>query len=428
MIRATIASPSCSTSRMVARRSFRPAIATPMLSQVHDDAARPARHLLVWVFGQLDKRGSFEDYVLRLAERGHEAGLVVDIVAGPAADACLRADLEAAGATLTCLPEAARDSTWRFAGEVLRRRPALVHFHFGSPSTELATIARLLGARGVVVSDHGSRTTVETPGGPALVLRRLRRRLHAAFIDRWLPVSSFNGDMVVLEVGARRDRVRTLFNGIDLSRARRAETEGRVAIRARLGLPAEARIALYVGALSEEKGVADLLAVQEALLAADPGSMLVWVGDGPLRADVARTAGPRVRVLGRRGDVPDLLCAADVLLVPSRWFEAFSLVLAEAAACGVPAVATRIGGIPEVVLDGETGLLVPPGDRPALQAAITRLLSDADLRARLGAAARRRAQSAFCLDRMVTATLGEYRALLAGPFPARATANATRSA
>jgi glycosyltransferase involved in cell wall biosynthesis len=389
---------------------------------------RPAARLLVWVLGQLDKRASFEDYVLRLVQRSHEADLAVEIVAGPAADPALRAELEAAGATLTCLPEAAQESPWRFAREMLRRRPALVHCHFGSPSTVLAPVARLLGARAFVFTDHGSRRTVEAPGGSVLALRRLRRRLQAVFINRWLPVSSFNGDMIAREVGCSRDRVRTLFNGIDMTRARRAEAEGRVAIRARLGLPADARIALFAGGLNEAKGVADLLAIQDALLAANPKAMMIWAGDGLLRAEVDRTAGPRVLVLGRRNDVPELLCAADVLLVPSRWFEAFSLVLAEAAACGVAAVASRIGGIPEVLLDGETGLLVPPGDRTALLEAATRLLADDDLRACLGAAAKRRAATAFCLDRMVTATLNEYRALLAYESPARPAIQATRSA
>ena len=73
------------------------------------------RRLLVWVFGQMDKRGSFEDYALSLARRAHEAGVAVDFVAGPASDASLRADLEAAGATLTCLPFAQRDSAKTFA-------------------------------------------------------------------------------------------------------------------------------------------------------------------------------------------------------------------------------------------------------------------------------------------------------------------------
>jgi glycosyltransferase involved in cell wall biosynthesis len=397
-------------------------------SRISSAAQRPARRLLVWVFGQLDKRASFEDYTLRLAERSHEAGLVVDFVAGPAAEPGLRADLEAAGATLTCLPHGTLESGWQFAKVMVCRRPELVHCHFGSPSTVLAPIARLLGARGFVFTDHGSRRTVEPPGGRALALRRLRRRLQAAFIDRWLPVSSFNGDMVMREVGVTGDRVRTLFNGIDLSRAHHARLRGRAAIRARLGLPADARVVLFAGELSEAKGVADILAIQDAMLAAEPAAAMIWVGDGALRAEVDRTAGPRVLVLGRRGDVPNLMCAADVLLVPSRWFEAFSLVAAEAAAAGIPVIASRIGGIPEVVLDGKTGLLITPGDRPALLAAVTRLLADSALSSRLGSAARRRAETTFCLDRLVTATLDEYRALLARKAPALATTPVTRSA
>ncbi len=378
----------------------------------HPTAQR--RRLLVWVFGQMDKRGSFEDYALCLAQRAHEAGLRAEFVAGPKSDPTLLQDLEAAGASMTCLPFAARDSAWQFVKEMLRRRPALVHCHFGSPSSIWAPIAYLLGARGFVFTDHGSRGVVEPENAPKLSLRYLRRRLQAAFIDRYLPVSSFVGDMVMREVGAPRERVRTLFNGIDLSRARRAQKEGRAAIRARLGLPQDARVALFVGNLCAEKGVPDLLAVQDELLAADPQAVMVWVGDGELRDGVRATANERVIVLGRRNDVPELMVASDLLVAPSRWYEAFSLVLAEAAAIGIPAVASRIGGIPEVVLDAATGLLVTPGDRPALLASLIQLLGDAGLRARLGAAASRRANALFSLDRMVSATLDEYRSLLTG--------------
>lgn len=385
------------------------------------------RRLLVWVFGQMDKRGSFEDYALSLARRAHEAGVAVDFVAGPASDASLRADLEAAGATLTCLPFAQRDSAKTFAREMLRRRPALVHCHFGSPSSVWAPMAKLFGAR-FVFTDHGSRTVLEPETPAKFDLRRLRRRVQAAFIDRFLPVSSFVGDMVMREVGAPRGKVRTLFNGIDLGRARRAAAEGRAAIRARLGLPADARIALFVGSLCHDKGVPDLLAVQNDILAADPRNMIVWAGDGELRDAVRATAGARVLVLGRRNDVPDLAAAANLLVAPSRWYEAFSLALAEAAAAGTPAVASRIGGIPEVVLDGETGLLVPPGDRDALRATVIRLLADADLAARLGEAARVRAAAAFDLDTMIDATLDEYRRLLGGRASAPAAAPLTRSA
>ena len=390
--------------------------------------AAPRHRLLVWVFGQMDKRGSFEDYVLSLARRAHECDLGLDVVAGPGCEPTLRADLEATGATMTCLPIAERDSVACFAREMLRRRPTLVHCHFGSPSTVLAPIARLLGARGFVFTDHGSRTVVEPVREARFSLRRARRQVQAAFIDRWLPVSAFVGTMLEREVAAPAARVRTLFNGIDLARARRADSEGQAAIRARLGLAPDARVALFVGNLCAEKGVPDLLAVQDEVLAADPRNVMVWAGDGVLRDEVQRTAGPRVHVLGRRNDVPELQCAADLLVAPSRWYEAFSLVLAEAAACGRPAIAARIGGIPEVVQDGQTGMLFEPGDRAALAANLIDLLRDGALRTSLGAAARCRADALFSLDHMVSATIDEYRNLLKGPASTPTATSLVRSA
>ena len=372
------------------------------------------RRALVWVFGELDKRGSFEDYVLHLAERSHEADLALDVVAGPRSAPGLREDLEALGSTLSCVSIAERDGLPRFIREMRRVRPALVHCHFGSPSTVLAPVAWGLGAKAFVVTDHGSRAAIEQQSGVKHQLRMLRRRAQAAFIDTWLPVSSFVGDQVVNEVAAPRGKVRTLFNGIDLARANAAAAEGRAAIRTRLGLPANARIALFIGNLTAEKGTEDLLAMQQEILGDDPDRMLLWVGDGPLRAKVEATADARIRVLGRRSDVPDLVQASNMLLAPSRWLEAFSLALAEAAAGGIPVVAARIGGIPEVVQDGETGLLVQVGDRAGFTASARRLMADPDYAAHLGAAGRRRAETVFSLDRMITRTLEEYRTLLDG--------------
>jgi glycosyltransferase involved in cell wall biosynthesis len=399
-----------------------------MMALAPSTHASSDRRALVWVFGELDKRGSFEDYVVRLAERSHEAGLALDIVAGPGCAAGLREELASRGARLSCVAVAERDSMRHFIREMRRVRPVLVHCHFGSPSTILAPLARLMGAKRFVVTDHGSRTVIERPAGRVQTLRLLRRRVQAAFIDLWLPVSSFVGEMVINEVGAPRERVCTLFNGIDLTRANRAAAEGKSAIRERVGLPQSARIALFVGNLMAEKGVADLIEMQYAILGSDPDRMIVWVGDGPLRPVVDAHAGDRIRVLGRRSDVPDLVHACDVLLAPSRWHEAFSLALAEAAAGGIPAVATRVGGIPEVVLDGETGLLVPMGDREAFVASAVRLLADAPLADRLGRNARRRSESAFSLDRMISHTLDDYRKLLAGMQDAIPASHVIRSA
>jgi glycosyltransferase involved in cell wall biosynthesis len=117
---------------------------------------------------------------------------------------------------------------------------------------------------------------------------------------------------------------------------------------------------------------------------AQTGATLLVAGDGELRAELEAAAGPRIRFLGAqpRERVLELLAAADAVLLSSSW-ENFPHVLVEALAAGTPAIATRVGGVPEIVEDGVNGLLVPPGDPEALAAAIRRFFEDADLRGRL---------------------------------------------
>ena len=115
---------------------------------------------------------------------------------------------------------------------------------------------------------------------------------------------------------------------------------------------------------------------------------------------VAVPAGVGLAILLERTDLPSVLRGADLFLLPSE-SESFGLAALEAMSCGVPVIASRVGGVPEVVIDGETGLLAPVGDVAAMAAHVVRLIADAPLRARLGAAARRRAEAVFPLEATV---------------------------
>ncbi|WP_344342662.1 glycosyltransferase, partial [Kitasatospora putterlickiae] len=170
----------------------------------------------------------------------------------------------------------------------------------------------------------------------------------------------------------------------------------RAAARAGLGLPDDAFVVGTVGNLTPKKDQATLLAAHAALLRSRPDARLLLVGAGPLDARLrARAAelgvADTVVFAGSRADVPELLPALDVFTLSSRQ-EGLPVALMEAMTSGLPAVVTRVGGMPEVLDDGEQGLLVPPGDPSALAGAFDRLAGDPDLRARMASAARERAK------------------------------------
>ena len=196
-------------------------------------------------------------------------------------------------------------------------------------------------------------------------------------------------------------------------------TAGAVAaIRAGVGVDGRP-VVLAVGRLASQKGFATLLAAAGRWRGHDADPVLVLAGQGPLdralRAQ-ADESGIRARFLGQRDDVPALLAAADVVVVPSLW-EGQPLIVQEALRAGRPLVASRAGGIPD--LTGEDGaLLVPPGDAPALAAAVLSVLADPALAARLGSAARSRAQALPSQEDAVEAAIALYQRMSPGLPPA----------
>jgi glycosyltransferase involved in cell wall biosynthesis len=178
-------------------------------------------------------------------------------------------------------------------------------------------------------------------------------------------------------------------------------------------------LVLAVGRLAPQKDFAGLIDAARAWQSRTPKPRLVIAGDGPLESDLrsrAAAQGVNAEFPGRVDNVPELLQAADVFVLPSRW-EGQPLILQEALRAGAPIVATSTGGIPDLVGAGagdgdDAALLVPPGNPDALAEAITRVLTDADLSARLRASAAQRAKSLPTGDDAVTAVLQAYERAL----------------
>jgi sugar transferase (PEP-CTERM/EpsH1 system associated) len=285
-------------------------------------------------------------------------------------------------------------------------RPAVVHSR-NWPAFDAVLAARLARVHYVVHGEHGRDAT--DPQGRNR-RRNLLRRLSNAFISRFVTVSEDLRRWLVGRVGIPARKVVTIPNGVDTVRfAPRDKATARTA----LGLPPERRVVGTVGRLDPVKDQAGLVRAFASLTEAGAETLLVIAGDGPCRGSLqalieAEGLGRRVHLLGQRDDVPQVLAAMDVFVLSSL-AEGMSNTILEAMATGLPIVATRVGGTPELVQDDVDGLLVPARNPPALAGALARYLGDPELRIAHGRAARRRALDAFSLDRMRATYEALYR-------------------
>lgn len=285
-------------------------------------------------------------------------------------------------------------------------RPDIVHTHLIHGDLYGLTAARSLGLPLTVSSRHNddafrTRWMVR-------MLNRILWRMTRAGIAISHSIARFSE---VVE-GAVPGQVRCIHYGLDSSQQPVDRQRARARLSAELGLPPDT---VWVGMacrLVEQKGVRFGLDAFAQTARLHPDAHLLIAGDGPLKASLqARAAehlvADRVHFLGWRSDAPELLAAFDVLLAPSLW-EGFGLVMLEAMAQQTPVIASAVSAIPEVVSDGETGLLVPPRNVDALAGALHTLLADPALRRHMGLMGRDRMETTFSAARMVEQTIALY--------------------
>lgn len=217
-------------------------------------------------------------------------------------------------------------------------------------------------------------------------------------------------------LSVRGERLTVVHNGVDAARFVPANLPPRTETRQMLRLPIDVPVALCVSRLSPEKDVGTFLEACALTVATIPDARFLVAGDGPQMPALGQRLAflhleERAALLGARDDVPRLLSASDLFCLTSRE-EGLGIAPLEAMACGLPVVATRVGGIPEVVQDGVTGLLVPPADPAAFAAAMAALLTDPARARAFGEAGRARVLSHFAEKAMVAATRAVYEAAL----------------
>jgi sugar transferase (PEP-CTERM/EpsH1 system associated) len=274
-----------------------------------------------------------------------------------------------------------------------RERPHVLHTHKWATLCEGVIAARLSGVPLIVHGEHG---TLETRAHNIRLQRWIWGR-----VDQVLSVSSRLAERIARDVGFPLERIKVIRNGVDLSRFKPG---ARAAARAALGLPLDGLVIGTVGRLVPVKDQRTLLEALSLVQNHRVPFSAVLTGTGPLRDTLVAQANTLglgdVYFLGNRFDVERVLAAYDVFVLSSE-SEGLSNTIQEAMACGLPVVATRVGGADELVDETRSGFLVPPRDPVALAEAILCLALDRSRRESMGAAGRRRAEACFGLDRMV---------------------------
>jgi glycosyltransferase involved in cell wall biosynthesis len=359
-----------------------------------------------------------------LRERGYDTTLVAGTLARGEDSMAFVA--EGLGVDVVSIPELGREisplrdvfATIRLAALIRRERPEILHTHTAKAGT-VGRVAAILAGRArppiVVHTFHGH--VLRGYFGP------VRSRLFL-LLERWLARHTttliavspqVRDDLVALGVAAP-EKFTVVRLGIELEERVGAEADGRDETRRYLGIPPDRFAVGWVGRMTAVKRTDDVLDGFKRLRAQGVDAMLCLVGDGPDRAGLERRAHELGIIkdtlfLGYQEDVGPLYAAFDALVLPSG-NEGTPVSVIEALAAGTPVVATRVGGVPDVVRDGEDGFLVELGESEEFAERLAELARDPALRERLGAAGRARVLPRYAVERLVDDIDRLYRALL----------------
>lgn len=382
----------------------------------------PPRLRIAQVVTRMDV-GGVPDHVMTLLRglrRDHDVTLLTGDLHPTHAATLAALGVEVVALPFSRLPDPLRDLRAAVALRALcrARRFDLLHTHMSKAALLGALVARTLGRDRPMVVNTAHNLGSLALSQPALraIFRVYDRLLLGRATDAVIVVADRVREAVLRLGLIAPERMAAIPNGIALDRF--APTAAQSAERrAAFGAGPDSVLIVCVARLVWFKAADVLIAAFASLAASHPQARLAFVGDGPLREALAAQAAEagladRVFFAGERPDVPAILGAADVFALTSV-SEGMPISILEAMASGLPVVATDVGGVRDLVSDGETGFLAPSRDAQAVAAALARLCADPDLRLRLGAAGRARAEAAFSGPAMVARTEAFYRDQLA---------------
>ena len=354
--------------------------------------------------------GGAEILLVDLARGIKDAGF--DVHVGYSTRGPLEKNLPELGVPCTRLPRLGRIDPILFFGIcrlIQRERPDIVHTHLFKSDLHGRLAARLCGVPVVLSTSHNNDDWARN-----FMFGKLYG-LTAKLADRVIAVSDEVRDYQIQHTGIPPGRIITIENGVDIRRFARQEDNAR-AVRAEFKIDPGAPWVGIIGRLQPQKDHGNFLNAAVLVKEKLPAARFLVVGDGPLREELEARArslglGSSVLFCGVRRDIPAILSALDVLVLASRW-EGLPVTLLEGMAARCPVVSTAVGGVPNVVTNEASALLVPPENSRALAEACLRILEDHELAQALLSAAFEIVKNNFSLDAMTGRTIDLYKELL----------------
>ncbi|MBI5943584.1 MAG: GT4 family glycosyltransferase PelF [Chloroflexi bacterium] len=335
-----------------------------------------------------------------------------DVCVGYSTRGPLEKRLAELNVTCTRLPRLGRIDPILFLGMcrlILRERPDIVHTHLFKSDLHGRLAARLCGVPVVVSTSHNNDVWARR-----FPLGRLYG-FTAKLTDKVIAVSDEVREYQIQHTGVDSEKIIVIENGVDIQRFSN-QTEAGIAIRAEFKIDTDTPLIGIIGRLQPQKDHDNFLNAAALINKTMPKARFLVVGDGPLREDLKTNAqalglDSSVIFCGIRHDIPAILSALNLLVISSKW-EGLPVTLLEGMAARCPIVSTAVGGVPNVVADGESALLVPPEDPSALANACLKILREAETARALVNAGFDRVKQQFSLDAMIQKILKLYQELL----------------
>ena len=371
--------------------------------------------IIFWANINPNKRGSFEDFISKLSKECKKEGIKIIFVLGNDICSIVKKQFSENFVQYDLIPSKSSNFLKQVRNKVTKYKPKIIHFNF-TPFCHPAIIyCKKIAKTKVIFTDHDSRKKIRQKSSIYNYFKFLRRRFYASLVDKFIAVSNYIKNRIIDENLTEKDKSKVvlIYNGVDISRFSPLKDKAKLK-RELLGVKDSTNVVTFIGQLIPEKGADLLFDCAVSILREGLDILFLFIGDGILHNKLkykAKSLSKNIRFLGIRNDVDKLLKISDLLILPSRWGEAFGLAIAEAMACEIPVIATKVGAIPELVND-KTGILVPVGDVNSLKQSITFLLSQPEKRKLLGQAGREKVLRLFNIKKMVKDTISLYLQLL----------------